>query len=80
MTIFTALFNKFFPIITKRIKVNHLHKPYITPEIREMIKEKNKLARKHALKPITFGERYHRLRNKVTQAIRTAKGNYYRKK
>ena len=80
MIIFTALFTKFFPVITKRIKLNHLHKPYITPEIQEMISEKNKLARKFALRPITFGERYHRLRNQVTQTLRTAKGNHYKRK
>lgn len=80
MIIFSACFNKYFPLITKYIKPNHLSKPYITPEIKAKIKEKNKLARKYAKQPITYGEEFRRLRNQVTQAIRTAKGNYIKNK
>lgn len=80
MTIFLALFNKYFPLIIKHLRADHYNKPYITPEIKQMIREKNILARRCAEKPITFGGEYRRVRNQVTQTIRNAKGNYYKRK
>ena len=74
--IFNALFGKHFPLKSKTFNSNHEFKPYITPDIKNLIKEKNKLARKYAKRPITYGERFRRLRNQVTLAIRTAKANY----
>ena len=61
---------------SKTFSSNHEFKPYITPDLEDLIKEKTKLARKYAKRPITYGERFRRLRNKVTLAIRTAKANY----
>ena len=45
-----------------------------------MIIAKNKLQRKYARKPLTYGNAYREIRNRVTQAIRVARGNYYREK
>ena len=76
--IFLNCFNKCFPLEEKTYIKSH-HKPYITPEIRTLITQKNKLQRKYAKKPITYGEQYRQLRNKITQKIREAKGNYYKR-
>ena len=54
-------------------------KPYITAEIKAMIAERNRIQRKYAKRPITYGDAYRSIRNRVTQAIRTAKSNYYRR-
>ena len=80
LLIFCACFNKCFPIETKLLKTKSLTKPYITNEIKALIAEKNKLQRKYAKRPITYGEAYRTLRNRVTQMIRVAKGNYFKKK
>ena len=42
-TEFTKLYNKHFPIRTKKVHNKTLAKPWITPEIQRMIKKKNKL-------------------------------------
>lgn len=80
MMIFAACFNKYFPLIEKYVRSDHLNKPYITPEIKSQIKEKNKLARKYANKPITYGEEYRRLRNTVSHLVTTARDNYNKSK
>ena len=80
MMIFTACFDKHFPLITKHINDKDVDKPYITQDIKALKIEKNKLARKYAKKPITFGEEYRNLRNRVTQSIRNAKNNYFKNK
>ena len=54
-------------------------KPYITPEIKLLIKERNKIQRKYAKKPITFGDSFRSIRNRVTQMIRIAKNNYFKR-
>ena len=54
-------------------------KPYLTPAIKAMIRERNKLQRKYARRPITYGDEYRKLRNKVTQTIRIAKSNYFKR-
>lgn len=47
-TIFHACFNKCFPQVTIKTKEKWLNKPYITQDIRSLIKEKNKLQKKFA--------------------------------
>ena len=79
-TIFNASFDKFFPVITKQVKIKSLEKPYITQDIKILIAEKNKLQKKYAKWPLSYGPEYRRLRNKVTKAIREAKSNYYANK
>ena len=80
MSILVPCFNRYFPVITKEKNAKHLNKPYITPEIQLLIKEKNKLSRRYAIRPITLGEEFRRVRNNVTNVLRTAKITYYRNK
>ena len=79
-SIFTSCFNKYFPLKEKIIKRKGGEKPYITNEIRALIREKNKMRRKYSKHPISYGDQFRRLRNRVTQMIRTAEANYYKNK
>ena len=76
----TMFYDKHFPVKNKMVKEHHMSTPYITNEIRTMIRERNKLQRKYNKKPITYGDTYRRLRNRVTQLIRIAKNNYNKTK
>ena len=80
MAIFLACYNRYFPQIVKVIKAKQISKPYITADINAMIKEKNKLQKKFATRPIKYGESFRRARNMVTQTIRNAQSNYYKNK
>ena len=75
--IFLALFNKHFPLIHKTVSQNHSNKPWITHDIRLKIKERNKLQRKYAKKPITYNNEYKSFRNKLNDEIRCAKSKYF---
>ena len=78
--IFQTLFKKNFPIITKKIKIKSHEKPYITAEIKEIIKEKHKLQKLSSKWPISYGKKFKDIRNKLTETIRIAKCTYYKKK
>jgi len=65
---------------TKLVKEKSLAKPYITSDIKAMIREKNRLQRKYAKHPVTFAESFKKLRNKLTLTIRKAKAEYYKNK
>ena len=78
--IFNNIFNKTFPLIVKKLKNSYPQKPYITDEIKSLIKQKNKLQRKFAKWPITYNEQYKQARNNVTQILKTAKNNYFKNK
>ena len=80
LTIFTESFNRYFPEKSKQLKTKAIAKPYITTEIKNLIKEKHKLQRKYAKYPITYGDAFRNIRNQVTTAIRNAKSNYYKNK
>ena len=62
------------------MKTKSIAKPYITVELKNLIKEKHKLQRKYAKYPITYGDAFRNIRNQVTTAIRNAKSNYYKNK
>ena len=53
ITIFSALFNKNFPLIVKTVRKSN-NKPYITLEIKELIKERNRLLKKSIKYPLTY--------------------------
>ena len=53
-------------------------KPYISSEIKQLIKEKHKMQRLCNRFPLTYGERYKSLRNRVNSVIKTAKSRYYK--
>ena len=76
--IFNASFNKYFPLKVVKHKKDIVSKPYITYEIRQLIKEKHKLQRKFAKYPLSYGDQYRQLRNRVTQKLRIAEANYYK--
>lgn len=73
-------YEKCFPLITKTIRNTHFSKPYITSEIKNLIKERNKLQRKSLKWPITYGKQYRKLRNKINQMIQKEKSRYFKTK
>ena len=72
------LFNSCFPLCTRRKKKLDIFKPYINDEIKVLIKEKRRLMKLFSKWPITYAEQYKRSRNKVSNAVRAARRNYYR--
>ena len=62
-----------FPFVTKKVRMKYKDKPYVTPEIRTMMIERDKAYKKYVKFPITYGDVYHKLRNKVTNAIKSNK-------
>ena len=46
IVIFSSLFNKHFPLVTKKFKVKDINKPYITNDIKDLTKQKNILQKK----------------------------------
>nr|XP_027222593.1 uncharacterized protein LOC113814735 [Penaeus vannamei] len=79
-TIFTTSFNVFFPLLHKSLKPRAPAKPYITSEIKTLIAQKNKLQRKYAIYPLTYGEAFRSIRNQLTTTIRNAKSTYLKSK
>ena len=78
LLIFKNLYNKHFPILTRKVKLNN--KPYITNEIKRLIREKNKLQKLSAKWPLSYGQSYRSIRNKVTESISIAKSQYFKKR
>ena len=72
------LFNSNCPVTTVRIKKLDHEKPYISHDIKLLIKEKHRLQRLFVKKPITYGREYRDIRNTVNKIIRKAKDSYYR--
>ena len=73
----TSNFDHCFPSIQKRKKKLDVLKPYITPEIKSLIKEKHLLQRLHNKRPITFEDHFKSLRNNLNKKIRKVKQLYY---
>ena len=63
-----------------KIKKLDVNKPYITSDIKTIIKEKHKLQKLYNRKPITYGDRYRKMRNSLNSVIRKAKADYFRTK
>ena len=78
--LFSDLFDQNFPKLTKVIRKRPNNKPYINQEIKLLIKEKEKMQKKYAKYPITYGEQYKKFRNLVTNEIRKAKHTYFKNK
>ena len=55
----------------------HKPKPWITPELKKLIKDKNKLYNKYCKRPITYGDQYRTCRNNLTNLIKISKKAYY---
>ena len=74
------LYDECFPVCKKRKKSLDVRKPYIDEYIRSLIKEKHRVAKLHSRWPIRYASQYKQCRNLVTNAIKTAKRNYYQNK
>ena len=76
MSIFSALFEKSFPLISCKLKIGS--KPYINDEIKTLIKDKNKMLKKYSKHPIKYKNEWKLIRNKLTDRIRAAKHRYFK--
>ena len=78
--IFLTLFNNIFPLKVRQVYENTIKNKYITNEIKSLIVKKNKLQRLYAKRPQTYGAEYKRIRNKVTNKLRSARAQFFRNK
>ena len=65
-------------MITKYIKVKHINKPYITPDILVLMNQRDKLQKLYARKPITYGNAFKSLRNEINKKVRLSKNKYFK--
>ena len=65
------------PLRTYKIKMFDRDKPYITTDIKALIKEKHKLQKKCNKFPITYDTEYRNLRNRLSIVIRSEKSAYF---
>ena len=72
-----SLYDRCYPIVTKRINMNKKASPWMTAGIKQSIKTKNKLYKKFVKKPITYGLAYRQYRNNLTKIIKASKSIYY---
>nr|XP_027230973.1 uncharacterized protein LOC113822640 [Penaeus vannamei] len=79
ISLFIPSFERFFPSKCKSLQSNSFKKPYIICDIRNLIKEKNKL-KKYAKWPLSYGETFRSLRNRLKLTIRKAKADHYKMK
>ena len=70
------MYDKHFPILTRKLKLND--KPYITNEIKALIREKNKLQKLSAKWPLTYGQSYRSSRNKAKESISIPRSQYFK--
>ena len=77
---FKKLYDESCPVKAVRVKKLDILKPYITREIKALIKEKHRLQRLFNRRPLTYGNEFRRLRNQVNLVIRNAKANYFKSK
>ena len=56
--IFSSLYNKNFPLIKKQVNKNKKSKPFITQEIKALMKERDRLQNKFSKKLIKFGNEF----------------------
>ena len=75
-TMFLDVLNKHAPVTEIKIKGNSL--PYITSDIRKLIRQRDYLKNKANKTGSKYlWQAYQHLRNKVKYSIRTARANYY---
>jgi hypothetical protein len=81
INIFTKLYDKHFPKITKKINKRQQSKPWITSGIIKSIKTRNTLYKTFLKHPNdTNKTKYIKYRNKLTQLIKISNKNYYTNK
>ena len=59
-------------------KTKNRRKPWINSELLCLIKEKNKLYNKYVKNPITFGQQYKSLRNRISNLLKSSKNFHYK--
>ena len=64
------IYGECFPIVTRFKRKKDITKLYITAELKSLTDQKKKLERKYYKKPITYGDEYRKLRNKVNKLMR----------
>ena len=70
--------DKFCPMIkVKCSRDKDKQKPWLTDEIRSLIKEKNRLHNKYLKRPLTFGQQYKNVRNRLNNLKKYTKKNYF---
>ena len=74
------IINTSLAINTKRVKVLDYKKPYITSDIKNLIRDKRNLYKKFRKHPITFEDQYKSLKNYCDRKIKCAKKDYSTKK
>ena len=79
LLIFESLYFKNFPLVKRKIKVRSTDNIYDS-SLKQLIKEKNRIAKKYSKYPITYGRSYREIRNRVTNEVRKAKQKYYNDK
>ena len=75
-----CIFSEVCPLKEVRVKKLDLEKPYITRNIKNMIKEKHRLQKLSVRKPITYGQIFKDFRKNLNKLIRKAESEYYRDK
>ena len=73
------LFNLCFPVRVRRVRKLDQIKPYISDEIKALIKERRRLQRLYSKYPITYSVPFKRCRNRVVSLIKQAKRLFYSK-
>ena len=66
-------YNEAYPVVTKELSLKTLKNSWLTRGLRQSIKNKNRLYKKFAKKPITYGDLYRSYRNHLTYVIKEAK-------
>ena len=72
----SSKFNYCFPVVSKKEKMLDLQKPYISSDIKSLIREKHRLQRLYMKWPITYEKDFKTIRNRVNTRIREAKALY----
>eukprot|EP00794_Sanderia_malayensis_P004431 gene4431-5023_t len=75
--LFNSILDVHAPLIIRKSIARHAPSPWITPRIKDLIRERDHAKRK-AEKDHSIWPKYKRLRNKVTGELRMAVENYYR--
>ena len=77
---FISIFNECYPIKERYIKRIDIEKPYITENLKSLIKEKRRLEKLYFKYPISFKSRFNSIRNQVNRGILRAKCDYFKRK
>ena len=75
-SVLQSLYNEHCPLKTVRIKRLDAENPYISTDLKKLIKEKHKVQKLYNKFPVTYGERYRQIRNRVNSAVSRAKSAY----